>query len=192
MDTSFSALAALIRETLARPQDAARVVMRANLPMQSRWEALALVVVLSALLGQIGMFLVAGENGGAAGPVQASLIQAIALGLTVVGAHVIGRAMGGLGSFGDALVLVAWLQGVMVVAQALQLVALVILPPVSVLIGVLSMVLFLWLLTNFVAVLHGFESLGKVFAAIMLSAFGLAVVLVIILNILGIAPQIMV
>jgi hypothetical protein len=192
MDTSLSALVGLIRETIAAPQSAALQVMRANLPMAARWQALALVVVLSAILGQVSMLFLADEGVSPAGPVQASLIQAIALLMTVFGAHVIGRGLGGQGSFADALVLVAWLQGVMVAAQALQVVALLILPPVSVLIGVLSMVLFLWLLTNFVAVLHGFQSLGKVFAGIMLSAFALAVVLVVVLNILGIAPQTMV
>lgn len=192
MDTSIFAVAGLIRATIATPQDAARLVMRANLPMSARWQALALVIVLSALLGQISVFLMAGEAATPAGPVQAGFIQTVALLMTVYGAHVIGRLMGGHGEFADALVLVAWLQGVMVVAQALQLVTLLILPPVSVLIGVLSMVLFLWLLTNFVAVLHGFSSLGKVFGGILLSAFALAVVLVIVLNILGISPQVMV
>lgn len=191
MDTSFSALAALIRETIASPQDGARTVMRANLSRQARWEALALVIVLSAILSQIAAFLVAGESAAPAGPMQAALVQAIALGLTIGGMHVIGRAMGGQGSLPDAVILVAWLQAVMVVAQAVQVVTLVILPPVSVLIGLLSMVLFLWLLTNFIAVLHGFESLGKVFGGIVLSAFGLAVILVIVLNILGISPQMM-
>ncbi len=191
MDTSFSALLGLIRETIASPQDAARLVLRAALPMQTRWEALALVILLSAILSQAAAFIMAPDGGGAAGPVQASMIQAVALGLTIFGMHVIGRAMGGQGNLADAVLLVAWLQGVMVAAQALQVVALLILPPVSVLIGVLSIVLFLWLLTNFVAVLHGFESLGKVFAAIIMSAFGLAVVLVIILNILGLSPQMM-
>lgn len=192
MDTSLSALAGLIRDTIANPQDAAWLVMRANLPMAARWQALALVIVLSALLGQISVLLMAPDATAPAGPIQAGLIQTIALLLTVVGAHVIGRMMGGHGEFADALVLVAWLQGVMVAAQALQLVTLLIMPPVSVLIGVLSMVLFLWLLTNFVAVLHGFASLGKVFGGIVLSAFALAVVLVIVLNILGISPQAMV
>jgi hypothetical protein len=192
MDTSFSALIALMRETIVAPKSAALVVLRADLPMVARWQALALVIVLSAILGQISVIFMGGGAVALAAPVQAGIIQFIALILTVAGAHVIGRAMGGQGSFADALVLVAWLQALMVAVQVAQVLALLVLPTLSVLIGVLSIVLFLWLLTNFVAVLHGFESLGKVFGGIMLSAFALAVVLVIVLNILGIAPQAMV
>jgi hypothetical protein len=192
MDTSFSALIGLMRETIVAPKSAALVVLRANLPMSARWQVLALVIVLSALLDQISVPLLTGGAVPPAGALQAGLVQTIALILTVLGVHLIGRAMRGQGNFADALMLVAWLQAVMVAIQAVQVLTLLIMPAVSVLIGFLAIVLFLWLLTNFVAVLHGFESLGKVFGGIMLATFAMAVVLVIVLNILGISPQAMV
>ena len=49
--------------------------------------------------------------------------------------------------------------------------------------------MFLWLLTNFVAVLHGFRSLGMVFVMIVVSAFAVTFVLSIVMSILGIVPS---
>jgi Na+/H+-dicarboxylate symporter len=57
----------------------------------------------------------------------------------------------------------------------------VVLPPVGAIVNLAGFVIFLWLLTNFIAELHGFRSLLAVFGGIIfgmvLLAFGLAVVL---------------
>jgi hypothetical protein len=44
----------------------------------------------------------------------------------------------------------------------------------------------MWLLTNFVAVIHGFRSLGQVFVMILVSLFVLAFVLSILLTLVGV------
>jgi hypothetical protein len=46
--------------------------------------------------------------------------------------------------------------------------------------------LFLWLLTNFTAVLHGFSSLFMVFLMILVSGFGIAFGLSLILTLIGV------
>ena len=94
--------------------------------------------------------------------------------------------MGGTGSFEEAVLLMAWLQFIMICVQAVQAVALLVLPPLAGLIGIAGLFLFLWLLTNFVAVLHGFSSLIKVFLMILASAFGIAFGLSILLMLIGV------
>ena len=185
MDTSLSALMGLLRQTLSDPRAAARQVMALPLPRSARWQALALVIVLSMLFGQAAVLLMAGQGPDA---LSVGLIQGAVLLALVYAVHFVGRLLGGRGAFEDGLILIAWLQGVMVAVQIAQIVALLILPPLTGLLGFLGMALFLWLLTNFVAELHGFSSLGRVFGMILLTLFGVAILLAIALQILGVQP----
>lgn len=191
MDTSPAAVMTLARETLADPRATARRIMSADLPVGARWQALALVVILSVLIGQLAAWLMLGEAGmmGAmAGPVQSGMVQGGALLLMVFAAHRIGRMMGGRGSFEDALILITWLQAIMILVQLVQVAALVVLPPLAGILSIMGVVLFLWLLTNFVAELHGFDSLGRVFGMIVVTAVGLAFIAATVLSVLGLAP----
>jgi hypothetical protein len=51
----------------------------------------------------------------------------------------------------------------------------------------LAIGLFFWLLVNFIAVLHGFTSLGLVFVTTLLVGFGMLVLMSIVLSALGLA-----
>ena len=191
MDTSFSSLAALVRETLRDPKTVGKQVKALDLPMGARWEAFALVVIVSAIVGQFSILAMTGAlvaPGPLGTPVQSVLIQGGALLIVVQAIHHVGRLMGGTGDFGAALTLATWLQCVMILFQVIQVITLVILPPLAGIIGVAAMVVFFWLLTNFLAVLHGFTSLGRVFAMIIATAFALAFVLVFFMTLLGVEP----
>jgi hypothetical protein len=61
-----------------------------------------------------------------------------------------------------------------------------VIPPVAGLITILAMGLFFWLLVNFIAALHSFTSLGMIFVATILTAFGIIFALSLILTLLGI------
>ena len=61
-----------------------------------------------------------------------------------------------------------------------------ILPPASDVITLFALALFFWLLAQFIAVLHGFTSMGRVFLGIVLSLLALAFVFNILLAVLGI------
>lgn len=192
MDTSFGALWGLVRETVADPRAGARIIMSAGLTMQARWLALALVVVLSVLFGQLAFSLLMASSGMMAmvlsGPASSILLQAGVLLVMAVAAHQVGRMMGGMGSFPDAMLLIACLQGIMVLVQVAQIVALMLLPPLAGIISIVGFGLFLWVLTGFVAELHGFRSLLGVFGMVLLTAFSVAFLLAIILATLGITP----
>ena len=58
-------------------------------------------------------------------------------------------AFGGTGRFEEALTLVVWLQFIFICVQILQLLAVLVVPPVAGLITLLAVGLFFWLLVNF-------------------------------------------
>lgn len=186
-------LAFLLRqvvETVRMPRDGARWVMATEMPRVARWEALLLSVVISVILAQISVFLMPmqGDMGMATlmiNPVMAGIIQMSLLVMMVFAIFWIGRAMGGEGGFGNTILLVAWLQFVMVCLQLIQTLSVVLIPPMAGLIGIVGFILFFWLLTNFVAELHGFQSLGRVFMVIVLAMFGFAFGLSVILTLIG-------
>lgn len=175
--------------TVRDPKGGATDVLQARLPLDALWTLLVAVVAVSVVLGQGSLMLANGELMGAnAYLANPMLMWAIQLGLLVVmvyAIHHIGRAMGGGGAFEGALAMVVWLQVVMACVQVLQTLALFLAPPLSDILGIVGLVLFLWLLTNFVAVLHGFESLGLVFVMILMSAFGITFILSLILAMVG-------
>ena len=192
MDTSFGALMGLVRESIVDPRAGASRIIRARVPMSARWIAMALVVVLSVLLGQVTLGLMLGPTGMMGGmlggPASSIVLQGGVLLIMVMAVHNVGRWMGGGGSFPDALLLVVVVQGVMVMIQLVQIAALLLLPPLS---GIVSMVgfgVFLWVLTGFVAELHGFRSLLSVFGMILVTAFGLAFLLAMVLAMMGVTP----
>jgi hypothetical protein len=188
MQLDIPLLTALVRETLARPRDAALRVLRMDVPDDARWLAFVLVVVLSVLLGQASVLLM-GEGGGIGGSLLLmAMFQSSVLLALVVGVQGIGRMAGGKGQFPDTLLLITWLQFVMLVFQIVQIVALVLVPPLFGVITILSLLVFLRTLASFVLVLHGFQSVVKVGVAILFSFFGIAMLLAIVLSILGFAP----
>ena len=162
----------LVRETLQSPRTAARRLIDLRLPPEIVWSAFGAVVAASAVLGWLSIVAIpVGIRGVVDGPQITPLTIAMAqagsllllAGLSTAG----GRVFGGRGRFLEAVTLAAWLEFMLVLLQLLQLLAMVLFPFFSMLIGFLGMALFLWLLTNFVAELHGFSSLPMVFFGII-------------------------
>ena len=175
-------LIALARLTLEDPGAAARALLSEGVPIPARSAGLLLVAVVSALLASvqirldpqpmdpISAFMLAS-------PFRAAVVQWAFLALSVLLIHRVGRAFGGRGSFANSLLIVVWLQVLMLVVQALQLVTGILIPPLAGLIGLGGFALFLWLMTCFIAELHGFASRGKVFLGMVLTAFAAGLVL---------------
>lgn len=179
-------LLALLRETFRDPRGAARLVLQTGLSMQARWMALALMAVGSALLTHIGMaMMMAGDELGATlampQPVATALSQLMVLVLSAALATWVGRWRGGKGSFPDALLLIVWLQFVLLALQVVQMVLMLLLPPLGMFVGYAAVGIFFWLLTCFVAELHAFRSLGLTFlgviTTVILAAFVLAILI---------------
>ena len=151
-------------------------------PMRARTAGLLLVAVVSALLAslQVGTDLQGLDPLSAfmlASPFRAALFQWLFLALSVVLIHRVGRAFDGRGSLPDALLIVVWLQLLMLALQLLQLAATLVAPPLSGIIGLAGFALFPWLMTAFIAELHGFRNRGLVFLGMVLTALGTGFVL---------------
>ncbi len=189
---SLGPLLRMARDTVSNPREGAETVLSLGVPRQALWLAFALVIVLSMLLGDL-LYLLAGlpQGGPLTGPMGSSPVvmgglQAAFLYMMAHAITQIGRLFGGTGRFEEALLLIVWLQFIFLCVQVVQLAALLLIPPVAGLITVLALGLFLWLLVNFIATLHGFTSLGMVFVMTLLSGFAILVTLSLVLTMLGI------
>ncbi|SFG06485.1 Yip1 domain-containing protein [Palleronia marisminoris] len=185
-------LVRLATETLRAPRPTFAALRSLDLPRQALWEALLLVVVISVILAETGnLVLVAFSGEGPDAPQFLSpfafgAIQLFILALSVLLIDRIGRAMGGHGRIEDAILAVTWLQFVMICLQIVQTLFLFTLPGIAGLILIGGLILFLYLLTAFVAELHGFESQARVFAMIFFVMMGVALGLSFILTLLGV------
>ncbi len=194
MTFSLGNILSLVLESIRNPREGAATILNFAPSRDVLLQLLALVVVLSVLFGQAGVLVLGGglSDGALTGPIvlsplTASIVQFGLLVMLVISIHSIGRAFGGSGSFEETLLLVTWLQFILLCLQVVQLAALVLVPPIGGLVGLLSIGIFLWLLVNFVAVIHNFRSLGLVFAGVLISAFAIIFALSLVLSMLGLA-----
>lgn len=172
MDVSVAALLNLARFSVQSPRSAARQILAMGIPDSARWLLFFLVISASAVLTHIGFGLLPVEDTAFMGtamssPLRTAMLQAGFLLVAVIAVHRVGRWRGGKGTFSDALLLVGWLQFILLCLQVAQILALLVLPPVAEIFGVLGLVLSFWLLTQFVMELHGFQSAVKVFFGIV-------------------------
>lgn len=193
MTFDMRSILTLVLETIRKPKVGADVILAQRFQRGVLWQLLALVTVLSVLAAQITILLLGPGSGELLGgqllenPLLATLIQAVLLLTLVYAAFAIGRTFGGQGAFDDVLALVIWLQFILLVIQMVQTFALIVFPALGVLIAFASVVLFGWLLVNFVAHVHGFQSLAHVFVGILVSAFAIIFLFSLLLAMLGIA-----
>ena len=183
-----------VKNSLARPRAAARAVLDLQLPRDVLVQAAAAVTALGVVLGYLAVAL----SAEAVDPVSTAILGAPLIGAALQFATIllagfltwrIGRAFGGTGNLDGALTVVVWLNAVMLLIQAAQLLVLMFLPPFAGLIAVATVVWALWAFANFVTELHAFQNplfvLGGVILSMIVLFFGLAMILAI----LGLGPQ---
>lgn len=191
---TLGGLLRLARDTVTNPQEGASTVLSVAPPPRALWLMFAIVVVLSLFLGEVVTLLTGvPEDGPITGvyssPLALGLIQGALLVIMVHAIHRIGGWFGGAGRFEEAFILIIWLQFIFLLVQVVQIGFMVILPPLAPVFTLLAVGLFLWLLVNFISVLHGFTSLGLVLAMTIVSAFGIIFVLSLVLSLLGLVPD---
>lgn len=183
-------LMAMVGRSIQAPREGVSEILSYGVPRQAIHLIIGIVVLLSVILAEITTLVSAAANpdvllGVFGSPIIVGLVQLVVLLTTIAAVYAIGRAMGGTGSIEETALAVTWLQFIMVCIQVVQTAAFIVFPAVGGVIGIAALVLFLWLFTNFVAVLHGFRSLGMVFLMIMVSTFTLAFVLSLVLAMFG-------
>ncbi len=177
--------AKLMRLTITAPREAAARLLALSLPPVVVWTGFGIVVTLSAVMGWLTMAAAPPEAAALAlslSPLGFAVVQAFSIVFLALGAAFGGRLFGGQGTFSQALLLSVWLQVLLLAMQFLQLVLMLAAPILSALLGYAGVALFLWVLTNFIAALHGFSSLAKVFGGIILGFLIAGVLLLIFLG----------
>jgi hypothetical protein len=177
---------ALARQSLEDPRASVRSLLAIGVPLPARTIGLLLMAVASALLAHLSILLLPPSVDPAVGfmmqsPLRAAIIQWLVFVAMVFLIYRIGRAWGGKGNLPDTLLVVVWLQVIMLGVQFVQLLVFLLVPPLAGIVNLAGLVLFFWLMTSFIAELHGFASRGKVLAGILVAIFGVAMVLVLIL-----------
>jgi hypothetical protein len=184
----------LLIDSLKRPRAAARRVLDAGVPAANLLEAAVLVAVVGVVLGYLALRMspealdvvsTAVIHHPLLGVVAQLAVMAVAVFLTVR----LGRLFGGTGTMAGALAIVVWLNAVMVLIQAAQLVALAVVPPVATLLAIATIFWALWAFANFVAELHGFQNPFVVLAVIVLTTIVLFFGTAMIAAILGFTPE---
>lgn len=193
MELTPALLMRMIRATLQSPRAGARAMLDFGFAPVVGWMALLLMAVASTLLTHVSFAMMPPEAqafwGAAMGsPVRTAILQWIVLLLSVHAIHKIGRWRGGHGTLEGAVILVAWLQFILLCVQIAQLIAQAIAPPLADILGLVGLVLFLWLLTSFVAELHGFQSLALTFLGILGTILAASIVLAFLFGLLIGAP----
>lgn len=180
---TFAQLMAMVGRSIQSPREGAAEVLSFGVPREALWLIVATVVALSCISTEIKVLLTALD--GLPEPIAAivgnpaafAALQFVGLVVTIAAVYAIGRAMGGTGSLEETALVICWLQFILVCLDVAWIGAFVLNPLLSNLVGLATMVLSLWLLTNFIAALHGFRSLLQVFGMILVSTFTLLVVL---------------
>lgn len=179
-------------QTVPEPRKVARDLFDLNLPRETLWTALALVVVVNAALGVLAgmMFPLDAAQVGSVlfSPVLLGVIEAAFMFGLAWGIYVIGRMFGGQGGLSDAIITVVWMEFIFLMVQALTLLLTLFAPGLAAITMIASIFLFFWVLSHFTTESHGFASTGLVFASILgfmiLTVFALSFLLVL----LGVEP----
>lgn len=166
----------LVVHTLRDPRSVAQRMLRWNLPAWPRWAAFVLIVTLSSAATHLFLMTLdpdqrAFVQANFPGPISFALLQGVAWLLMVVVTHGLGRAFGGQGRFSDMLLTFTWLQAVVFLFQVAQILIGDLFPVLGSLIGLASLIVFLWLFTIFTTVVHKFASAWNSFAGIVASIF---------------------
>ncbi|EEE38328.1 hypothetical protein RKLH11_2170 [Rhodobacteraceae bacterium KLH11] len=168
-----AALLNMVVLTLSNPAEAARKLLAMPLGREVLWLVIALVVVLNALVQTASGFVLPYINPDVqqvVEPIPRMLFVSVsAILISVVVFLMVGRLLGGRGSFDGLLTLVVWLQLLQVVGQAITLVTVAVLPFLFLPATLAMLVLSLYITLHFLNEAHQFASLGKSFLVILMS-----------------------
>lgn len=183
--TMLNDLAALARQAIAEPRAASESVLRLGVPSEAVWPGLGLIIVVSVIVNALAELMAPTTMGTVAPFTLMFFFAGVFIGFSVA-IWQIGRIMGGRGTLQNALLLTAFLQGIVLVAQVVQLLLLILMPVIAGLFSIVVFVLGIWLNVNFIDSLHGFQSLGRSFAVFFLASLAVAVLLVVLAAMAGI------
>lgn len=182
----FETFLRLLRETYEDPRAMARRIMALELSTGPAYLALALVAVASTFLASLAEMLArwanpASDPGIYGSPFALTLMQLFGM---MLGAGLIcwgGRLFGGKGTWAQTLPLVAWLQIVFVILQAVQFALMLALPFLTLPLFFFTLFSVFFLTAHFIAALHGFHSTFRIILGMILVLFVVSFALALVL-----------
>lgn len=185
------ALKELALETIQSPRSAARKIIALNLSRDVLWSGLILVSCINSIIYSFSLFF--GDTSELPAlfrnPIMFFALITGVLVLTVHGFYWTGRALGGQGDLGELLVLLVWLQGLRVVAQAALFVLMLVSPIIGQLFSLAIGVLGLWITVNFITEALRLPGLMHAVGVIVLAAVGIVFGLAILISIIGLGAM---
>ena len=172
----------LAQLSLTEPRQGAAKLLEDIPSRQALWLILSIVIVFMVMIGEASKLTMTEQTISFGAMV---VLQGGPALLMVVLIYHVGRAAGGTGSFDGALLVVSWIQFILVFFQLAQVIMAVIMPPAAVMLAIISVGVFFWLLSNFVAELHRFVSPWRVFWGALGIMVPLSLVVVMIAGAMG-------
>ena len=177
------------RLSLQAPRRGMRVVLGWHLSAAEAWIALGLMAIMTALI----LSLITGPLPPGVDPITAAIftspfslagVQFLGLVVLTLSLHLLGRVARGKGTFAEALVVMGWLEAILIVVSVGQTLVITLVPPLAIVVVAAGLFLSLWLLTNFVAELHGYASLPLTVLGIVASTVVALLAMVLVMVIL--------
>ncbi|KAA9009291.1 Yip1 family protein [Histidinibacterium aquaticum] len=190
MTSSAGSLARLLMETVRQPREVARFIIGQGYSREVLWMGLVLVTLISVLLVAVFSVLLPPPPPEAPErivltPLTYATILGGSLVITVFALHYTGLMLGGEGRLEDTLALMVWLQFLLVVLQAAQVVLAIALPALGAYAAIVSVGIALWVLVHFINEAQRFESLGRAVLTLVAALLGVGVGLSTLLAVIG-------
>ena len=173
---------ALFVLTVKAPRDGAQQVLALGLPAQALWIALSLVSVVTSMIfaGLLQLAPMPQDEMGDLvrtmpaydAPLIFALLQWARAVVTVFVLFWVGRTFGGTGRLVDILAIIAWLQAVTFCLMLGIVVLGALLPFVSSILVLVMAVWWVWAVVSALDVAHGFDSMIKAAAVMIVSVIG--------------------
>ncbi|SFS49977.1 Yip1 domain-containing protein [Sulfitobacter marinus] len=178
----------LVVLSLRDPRKAAEQIIGWQLDRDVLWTGLALAAAANTIVFSVSVLL---QPSAAmplifTSPLAIFLLLAGVLAITVHGLYWTGRAIGGTGSLGDVLSVILFLQVLRVMAQIVIFLVMFVAPTLSFILSLITGILGVWILVNFIAAAHRFDSLGRAVATLLISMAVIVLGLSFLLSIIGI------
>lgn len=188
MSFDLGAVMRFFGDTVREPAAAAERIKGMRAPHDVGWSVLGLSTIFIVLLLHLERML-PGSTGQLGGFGGSPFLDAVVLGamsaVMVFVFYTAGRSLGGTGSFGATLALMAWFQCVVLILVVAQVVVGLLVPALLGIFALFSFVLQIYVLLHFMNVLHGYGSLAKAAGLLLVSVVGLGFGLALIVVLIG-------
>jgi len=166
-------ISTILQATFRDPRQAFRQAVALELPTSALWQALLLTVVVGVIITTVGLLLDPTELPLAlafmANPLVNAAMQATFITLFTLILHAILRMAGGANRLDDVVLAVAWVQAILCLFSAAQIVLLLVSPLLAAILGLISFIVFVWLMVAFVTEAGRFPTSFKPFWIIAVS-----------------------